>query len=817
MLVFYSHAFCIYTGFTEEDCLELYQKAITENPTINLYVAKAMTIGSPRVGKTYLRYLLLRQPPPTVSESTPVMKTAETVGILPITEQLSEQALSEPDRDLAQKCSEKGSVRTDWVRITSEDKWVLMNEASGLRSLLSYLKEHIELHSSAKPSSHFSTEVRDGMEVSSGEKEHDIQAALAESIWNGILPKVPTIEEDAPRIPSTIPEAVTQDNTSTARQLFQLLQHPDVQDFPILDAKLLQFLDCGGQLAYHDILPLFTTIPSIYLHVFNLLEDLDDHPKDRIQISDEEEELYSEAISPVTTAQMITRSLMTIRSLTGKKVNLPVHVLLSEPSEPCVILVGTHLDVVESRCTKEQMTRKQKQVNTALREAMASDAHRSEEMVLKNPIPPLPSMFIPVNNKLFTKEDVYHESASNIGVWAFHRLRKRIKEQISCVNVKVPVKWYLYQLMETSQSREGCKPVYRYCELYESCRKELAVTDVGEFHTMVTYFNALGLFVHLCGEDVKHTEESACFVFTNPTYLSETISKLYQVQFLTEDRCERGLLGLKRLGLLTKRSLQDLQVDEAHLKHSEFMDLLVQLYIGAEVEAGNGDKGIELFIPSVLMQPAGGHSSTLHLDLQGSQPHFVITFKNLSFIPCGVFTGAITRLLSVKTWKILQDSISRIHILFAVGARDKVRLFDCATHITVVMTVSDEQKAINYRNTILDAIAESYCFLFHSKTSKDRQSASRKECLSNPILTLGLTCHACKPEANHIAELHLEDGNPETVRCQKTCETKDLEDEQRLLFQNMEHYVSVIDSWIWWYSRYNFGAEYVLHLIFVML
>ena len=720
------------------------------------------------------------------------MKTAETFSILPSSEQLSGDIKEPPDegKDLAQICSEKGCLSTGLVHLTSEpggkDKWVLVNEASGLQSLLRYLREH--LHNTAKLSSQFTPEVTQSMEATSDGRAPDTPVTSVHMI---------TSKEKAPNLQITSQENAQMNRPlvpglkgpfdTTAQQLFQLLQQANVQDFPVLDAKLLQFLDCGGQLAYHDILPLFTTVPSIYLHVFNLIEDLMANPTDQIQFDGIEQECYSKAISPVTTAQMISRSAMTIKSLKSKKGNLPAEVLQSEPSEPRIMLVGTHLDVVESMCTERERKRKMIDINTTLRKALKSEAQGLEEMVLKNSTRPLPSMFYPVNNRLYTEETGSQQS--DISELAVACLRKRIRDQISCVQVKVPVKWYLYQLLEMSQSREGSKPVYKYRELYQSCRKDLVVDNVGEFHTMVTYFNALGLFVHLCGEDVKHTEKSACFIFTNPTYLSENVSKLYQVQFLEEERCEGGLLSLKRRGILTRRSLQDLQLDEVHLKHRDFMDLLVQLFIGAEIEAGNGEGRMELFVPSVLMQPPGGHSA-LHSDLQESQPQIVLTFKDLSFVPCGVFTGAITRLLSVRKWKISKEFISRIHIPFAVGARDAVQLYDCATHIGIAMAVSDVKKVQEYRDTVLNAIAESYCFLFHCKTSKDHQSAYCKECHCNPYLILGLACQACE-EANHIAVLHVEDGDPVTVRCQETDDVEELSDKQQSLFKNIKHYVSV--------------------------
>ena len=675
------------------------------------------------------------------------MKTAETVHIPHSTGHPSEAAVdldSSDEEDLAQRCGDRGRIKTELFVVTSEsDKWVIVSEASGIQSLLSSL--------AAK-------------QAPFGLNQEGPNTQLGTKVILG------------PQLSTT--------HAETPKELLRLLQSHDSCDVTFSDAKILQFLDCGGQLAYHDILPVFTTFPSIYLHVFDLTKDLMECPMDQICIEGEEQESYSEAFSPVPTAQMITRSVIAISSLKNKKGKLPDEVLLSKPSKPCVMLVGTHLDELEEGygADAEQKT---KEVDSMLQEALKSEY--LEEMVVKNRHHSLPGMFFPVNNRLFAED--YGGQGSKLSRRSIKHLKREISRQ-TYVQVKVPVKWYLYQLLEMSKSEKERKPVHRYKELYQSCQRELVVADVGEFHTMVTYFNALGLLVHLCGEDVAHTEESACFIFTNPSYLFENISKLYQVQFLDEQRCHGGLLSLKRRGILTEDSLQDLRVDDVHLKHRDFMDVLVQLFIGAEIREGNKDKSKELFLPSVLMLPAGDHPNSLQLKPQNTLPQFFITFEQASFVPCGVFTGAIARLLSIKKWKILQKSISRVHIPFAVGACDIVHLFDCATHIGVELAVGDKQNTQKYRDTILDTVAESYCFLFHQRTVRDRESSSCKECRSNPFLVLGLMCPTCKPDANHIAVLHVEDGHPQTVRCQESHDY--LSDEQKLLFQNMEHYVSVL-------------------------
>ena len=99
-----------------------------------------------------------------------------------------------------------------------------------------------------------------------------------------------------------------------------------------------------------------------------------------------------------------------------------------------------------------------------------------------------------------------------------------------------------------------------------------------------------------------------------------------------------------------------------------------------------------------------------------------------------------------------------------------------------------------YRDTVIEAIADSYCFLFHSKSAKDPQSGPCSECVKSPYLVLGQTCQECRtpcdtPEAPHFAELKV--GRvAKTVRCPRITAAKDLSRSECDLFQNMSHYVS---------------------------
>ena len=143
--------------------------------------------------------------------------------------------------------------------------------------------------------------------------------------------------------------------------------------------------------------------------------------------------------------------------------------------------------------------------------------------------------------------------------------------------------------------------------------------------------------------------------------------------------------------------------------------------------------------------------------------------------------------------KVFTKSISRKRMTFTVGTKGTVTLFDHASHISVIMD-HHEGKCQEYRDTVVEAVADSYCFLFHSKSAKDPPGGPCTECVKSPYLVLGQTCQECRtpcgpPEAPHFAELMV-DRVAKTVRCPRITAAKDLSKSECDLFQNMSHYVS---------------------------
>ena len=215
---------------------------------------------------------------------------------------------------------------------------------------------------------------------------------------------------------------------------------------------------------------------------------------------------------------------------------------------------------------------------------------------------------------------------------------------------------------------------------------------------------------------------------------------------------------MKKHGKLTKNALTEMNID---IDHNCFMDILVQLFIGADTESSDNVRS--LFVPSVLTNsiddggPLGAvttpHEHSVHFAIAFVQGNDTSAYR--SFIPCGVFTGMIARLQSTSDWAYHRDSISRHYVEFRISTYT-VKLYDHTTHIRIVLTSKrgTVKQFQDYCDTVIEATADSYCFLFHSNVTEHPLSKDCGDCTARPYLILGRTCQKCTaPKDLHFLKL----------------------------------------------------------------
>ena len=840
-------------------CIEQYKKAVRENALVTVGIVKAMTIGPPRVGKTCLRSLLLGKVPPRESPSTSVIKTAETLS------------MTTPTR-------KKSTIVSECI---STSGWEVIDTTTGIISLLDYLQQRKRTESASDsecldpPSRYSSVSLPDDEDVASISDDQSLTESFKEEVQE---------QKEHSHITSSESEDESPGEKSFAEKLYKAIANSSEQaGVKLLNANLLQFLDTGGQISYHDILPVFITTPAIYLHVFNLNDPLDSRPTDCIQ--PEGRGVLKSVTSPLTTLEMISRSAMTVHSLANKNVMLPCLIDEKYYPKPKMVIVGTHIDkLVEIHREELKLEDKLHQISRKLDAALSG----LKFSVIKSKLSEKEIMFHPVDNYLYGKDygntDAKRWDTSSIdskqqdtgsidskpwdtgSVDSMQRdassgdskqwdissidskprdissvdskqrdtgsvdskqrdtssvdskqwdissmdskprdigsvnskqrdtssvdsrqrdtiktLRKHMEDLAKGMKFEIPVPWYLQQLILTKECEE--KPFYKYGDLLKVCKTNRVVKTDSEFYAMITLFHNLGLVVHHDVGDqptgeAAHNERSTCFVFSNPSFLYENISRLYSVQF---EECYGWKLSFKTQGLLQAPVLKEIGVDEK-LPQQWFMDLLVTLFIGAEVSRFEERT---LFVPSVLLptKPDSTKSNyptlSLMFEVQSAYP----SHRNDTYIPCGVFTGTIARLQSRVGWRVNHSgSISRTSIVFEVDSGQFIQLTDCNQYITIdVLNDADATTCQELRDTVFDCIQESYQYLF----KEDAQ------------FIIGLPCRR-RDHQNHIAKLTTTARhNRFAVRCLNDSRVpftidseNELKKEEVNIFLNIRHPVS---------------------------
>ena len=546
------------------------------------------------------------------------------------------------------------------------------------------------------------------------------------------------------------------------------------------ESKILQFIDTGGQLSFHDILPIFTNrrTPTVYLQVFNMCQPLDSRPGDQLRLASHGP-IYSSQ-SPFTNLEMIVRSLTSIHSMADK-----APIIINEGSHlPLLrlILVGTHKDKLRDECQQSDPRRAINDIVSSIDQTL-EDALTSKpffhDIVRNCTCHDQEMILFPMDNSQYLK------SANPEADHALlEYLRGMIADTCNAPNAKyeTPITWMLCQMLLNSQSKE--KPFYVYGDLLTKCLNDQFVKDQKECIAMIQFFHDLGLFFHhhsglpgeldhLRGDDSQCT----CLVFIDPSFLYCNISKLFHVQFQPTPVGPRRRLKME--GILTVNVLSDpeLGIDEK-LDKQWLVHLLLELGIVAKLPRKAAIWSVEeYFLPSVL------HPSSRQIPPHRAycQESILVSFTNKNYIPCGVFPAAVTYFLaSNPSWKIVAKFTCRMMIYFACGL-NYIELTETNTFIKMLVSSDlpiDEQIFIFYRNAVLTSIAQSYKKLYKVEDTTG-------------VLSVGVPC----PFANHnntqshFAFLEVSGREP-CAQCLEKMQARRLTPEQKLLFHSLTHPVS---------------------------
>ena len=372
--------------------------------------------------------------------------------------------------------------------------------------------------------------------------------------------------------------------------------------------KWIHFIDSGGQLQYHDILPLFIQKPAVAIFVLNLSEELSHQPTI---------EYYGADGKPVSRPY---RS-----SLSHKQIlQHCLGAMCSQDARPLIITVGTHRDAAD-RCSESiaEKSQKLKALLDAGSFRIVFNGERLKEVVFA------------VNGK--TPQDVDR------------RFAKVLREEIISVcqqPIKMPVAWFGLEVLLQRSSHDGILSLVE-CQ---GCAKRLHI-EGDAFSAALHHLVHNNVFLH-------YPEVLPQTVFCDPQVVLTKVSEIVEYHHKLLYRPDEGVAAKGDLVKFRDHGLLSVELLNKFSKHyTEGLFIaqdLLKLLVSVGAIAMVGDEGIEYLMPALLPHLDSGQVTKY------CQPGTsLIIVPSQGCIPSGLFCCLVAQLLSPTNhspWKVCLDA-----------------------------------------------------------------------------------------------------------------------------------------------------------------
>ena len=372
--------------------------------------------------------------------------------------------------------------------------------------------------------------------------------------------------------------------------------------------KWIHFIDSGGQLEYHDILPLFIQKPAVAIFVLNLSEELSHQPTI---------EYYGADGKPVSRPY---RS-----SLSHKQIlQHCLGAMCSQDARPLIITVGTHRDAAD-RCSESiaEKSQKLKALLDAGSFRIVFNGERLKEVVFS------------VNGK--TPQDVDRHVA------------KVLREEIISVcpqPIKMPIAWFGLEVLLQRSSHDGILSLVE-CQ---GCAKWLHI-EGDAFSAALHHLVHNNVFLH-------YPEVLPQTVFCDPQVVLTKVSEIVEYHHKLLYRPNEGVAAKGDLVKFRDHGLLSVELLNKFSKHyTEGLFIaqdLLKLLVSVGAIAMVGDEGIEYLMPALLPHLDSGQVTKY------CQPGTsLIIMPSQGCIPSGLFCCLVAQLLSPTNhspWKVCMDA-----------------------------------------------------------------------------------------------------------------------------------------------------------------
>ena len=470
---------------------------------------------------------------------------------------------------------------------------------------------------------------------------------------------------------------------------------PSIDNKKLFGVKWIQFIDSGGQLQYHDTLPLFIQDPMVTIFVLKLSEELSHHPTI---------EYYGADGKPVGKPYK--------SSLSHKQIlQNCLGAIHSQDAHPLIIIVGTHRDAKDS-CA-ETIQEKNQQLQELLDSTHSTVLFCGERMGEE--------LIFAVNGR--SPKDVDRHVAQV--------LRKQIISKSPRQLIKKPIAWFALEVDLRRSSHDG---VLSLVECIAAAKR---------FHVEGDAFSAA--LHHLVKHNVflYYPEVLPQTVFCDPQVVLTKVTELVQYHYKLTDNPDEGVVVTLDLVMFRDRGLLSVELLSKFPKHykeglftpQDIVKLLVSRGAIAMIRDG------EYLMPALLPYLDSTQVSK-YLERGAS---LMIRFTH-GYIPSGLFCCLVALLLSSswkvcmvrgKPWCLYRNCIRLVH----KDSSEIVTLVDMFSYIVVHVDEASSEVCREIRGLVHSGIKSACSVLkYHNVQFEDAFMCAGARCTSDPLHVAVVVC-----------------------------------------------------------------------------
>ena len=758
MIIIYGNAFASYlfglhcslvctlmpAGVEDQQHYEAYESALKGGLALTMQYLKFLFFGPPRTGKSTARRRLVQE----IVNLDSLGEPSASTGVAEANDVIIKKLKSEP-------AAISGS---QWwsMKKSKEDGRIDEGDCDYLAQLFYRLisKTMSETEQTTTVSATVS-----GPASSIGERESEESdiAEIADIKEPSSPPKSPKLQDQSEKDLlaevqaelSSVPLSNSEEKEidEAFKKLTSTLQSDSPEELRKLleDLTMLNMVDIGGQSAFLELCPAFTTGPALYLIFFRLDQEFKKNYQIKYQSADGEETILE---SSYCTETVIHQTLSSIACFERRSSAESAKSASSSIVSGRAILFGTYKDKVDN----ERIS----QMDTTLQQQLEHTKLYKEDLLLQASED---TLFYSLNN--LTGEDSEMSPIRK-------DIEKIIKNMFS--KVDIPASWLMFRIILHFLH----KPVVSVTECEEIARRLSMTTPVRE---------ALWFFHHNIGSlmyypdipSMKDVVICDCQVVFEST--SELIIDTFKVsnrdipQTAVKDFREKGQFSLEHIKDRTESHRKN------QLSLEQLVDLLKSRNILAEIKPDQESSEELITIPAQanLCQPklvmpavlkyASEEELKLLLNPRQEATPLVIQFEG-GFVPFGVFCAStsnlITRQESFKPkWKVLYKHMRRNRVTFNIRGGYCVTLISRPQYIEIRVSRQEQgtrcnrtlkETCLNVKQIIVESV-ETVVSKMKYKAIDNSPLMSTKQ-----LLHFGFTCCLSEHE-DHLMSVVKEDDD----------------------------------------------------------